>query len=74
MYIDGYMMNKLVVWLRPEDKKTILEKKAICCNGMSDSELGRRSIFQYLDIRMTLKVLLYGFRYGYGSTSKREDV
>lgn len=48
-------MDKIVVWLHTEDKKNLQEKKELCCNGMSDSELGKRAIQQYLDIRMTLK-------------------
>jgi hypothetical protein len=55
VYTVAVEYEKLVIYLRPEDKQNIIEKMKISCNGMSESELGRRAIFQYLDARMNLQ-------------------
>jgi hypothetical protein len=46
---------RITVLLSDEDKQVITERMTLCCNGMSESEMGRRAIFQYLEIKMTLR-------------------
>lgn len=45
-------MKYIAIYLTPDDEKLIQEKKHLCCTNLSMSELGKRAIIQYLDVRM----------------------